>query len=670
MRGDAAGARVGETVDRDIPEARIRVPVLSSLATGVAVAIAVFLVAYERGTFALTSRQGLAIGLLWALALTALAAPSTFRALRGVAAVPAIALLALAVFSLLSALWASSTEAALSEFNRCVLYAAVYVLAVAAIRRRLIHAWCDGIAWGVTALGIVSLGSRLAPGVVNGGGSFDFLPIAYIRLSYPIGYWNALSVIIAIAIPLLLRGATAPRPPLVRALYVLPIPALTATMYLTSSRGGALAAGASVLALILLSARRWAVIAAVVVGGATSALSVHALVVRRELVNGPLASAAAVSQRGSAAVQIALACVLAAAVYGLATYGWSRFGRPVPLAAERFVAIGALVATLAAVIAVHPIRQFDAFRSTSAPSTASADYVQAHLLSASGNGRWQLWTSGIKEFRAHPLAGGGAGSFQEWWLQHRPLALFVQDAHSLYVEMLGELGVIGLALVLAIVAAAAIAAARIVRYGDGRTRADGAAVAAAFVAFLVAAGVDWMWEVTAVSAAALIALALLARLSPVVQHERVGETTDVWRSGMIRPEAAVAAWIGGAVLLAALFYAEAAPLLAQRKVEASYAAVRGGDARRAYTSALDARDVTPWAASPYLQLALVDEEVGRFGRARNWVDQAIQRDSKNWQLWLVASRLAAKQGQIETAQRDLSRAAALNPLALGQGAVR
>jgi hypothetical protein len=657
-------------VDRDIPEIRIRARMLSSLATRLAVAVVVFLVAYERGTFALTSRQGLAIGVLWALALSALAAPWTFRALRGIVAVPAIALLALAVFSLLSALWASSMEAALSEFNRCVLYAAVYVLAVAAIRLRHIHAWCDGIAWGVTALGLVSLGTRLAPGVVNGGSSFDFLPIAYIRLSYPIGYWNALSAVIAIAIPLLLRGATAPRPPLVRALYVLPIPALTATMYLTSSRGGAVATGVAVFALILLSARRWAVIGAVVVAGATSALSVHALVVRRELVNGPLASAAAVSQRGSAALQIALACALAAAVYALATYGWSRFGRPVPLVAERVAAALALVATLAAVIAVHPVRQFDTFRSTSAPSTASANYVQAHLLSASGNGRWQLWTAGIQEFRAHPLAGGGAGSFQEWWLQHRPLALFVQDAHSLYVEMLGELGAVGLALVLAIVAAATIVATRIVRYGDGRTRADGAAVAAAFIAFLVVAGVDWMWEVTAVSAVAFITLALLARLTPVARHERIGETTDVWRSGMIRPEAAVAAWIGGAVLLGGLVYAEAAPLLAQRKVEASYVAVRGGDPQQAYRAALGARDVTPWAATPYLQLALVDEEVGRFGRARNWVDQAIERDSKNWQLWLVASRLAAKQGQIETARRDLARAAALNPLALGQTAVR
>jgi hypothetical protein len=642
---------------------------LSSVATGAAVAGAVFVVAYERGTFSLTSRQGLAIGVLWALALTALVAPWTFRALRGLVAIPAIALLALAVFSLLSSLWGSSTEDALAEFDRCVLYGALYILAVAAIRRRQIHSWCDGIAWGVTAFGVVGLASRLAPGVVNSGSPFDFLPIAYIRLSYPIGYWNALSALIAIAIPLLLRGATVPRPLLVRSLYVLPIPALTATMYLTSSRGGALAALVAVLALILLSARRWAVVAAVAVAGAASVVSVHALVVRPELVNGPLASAVAKSQRGGAAVQILLACALAAGAYAVLTYGWSRFGRPVSLVGERLAAAITVIVTVAAVVAVHPVRQFDSFRSTSAPSNESANYVQAHLLSASGNGRWQLWTAGIEEFRAHPFTGGGAGSFQEWWLQHRPLALFVQDAHSLYVEMLGELGVIGLALVLALVAAAAVAAARIVRYGDGRARADGAAVAAAFAAFLVAAGVDWMWEVTAVTAVALLALALLTRLTPVAHHGRAAETTDVPRSGMIRPEAAVAVWIGGAVLLASLVYAEAAPLLAQRKVEASYAAIRGGDPRHAYASALDARDVTPWAATPYLQLALVDEEGGRFSRAKSWIDQAIDRDSRNWQLWLVAARLAAKQGQIEAARRDLARASALNPLGLGETAL-
>ena len=69
--------------------------------------------------------------------------------------------------------------------------------------------------------------------------------------------------------------------------------------------------------------------------------------------------------------------------------------------------------------------------------------MRSHLLSANGSGRWQFWESAVDAFQATPLLGHGAGSYEAWWAEHGSLAVFVRDAHSLYLETLAELGVLG-----------------------------------------------------------------------------------------------------------------------------------------------------------------------------------------------------------------------------------
>ena len=71
----------------------------------------------------------------------------------------------------------------------------------------------------------------------------------------------------------------------------------------------------------------------------------------------------------------------------------------------------------------------------------------------------------------------------------------------------------------------------------------------------------------------------------------------------------------------------------------------------------------PWAASPYVQLALVYEQAGRLRAARAAIGSAIDRDSHDWSLWLVRARLETKAGAIDEALRSLERAQRLDPLA-------
>jgi O-antigen ligase len=98
------------------------------------------------------------------------------------------------------------------------------------------------------------------------------------------------------------------------------------------------------------------------------------------------------------------------------------------------------------------------------------------------------WRVAVEDGAAHPLRGSGAGSFDDYWREHRPLPAFVRDAHSLYLETTAELGLVGLALLLCALGTPLVAAVT----APDRTRF--ATATAAYVAFLVHAGLDWDWE--------------------------------------------------------------------------------------------------------------------------------------------------------------------------------
>ena len=125
----------------------------------------------------------------------------------------------------------------------------------------------------------------------------------------------------------------------------------------------------------------------------------------------------------------------------------------------------------------------------------------SRLVSAQSN-RYEYWRVAVNEFGDAPLRGGGSGSFRTVWLRERPIDETVRDAHSLYAETAAELGLVGL-LALLVFAGGIVAMAR---------RSVGAAGAiGALAVFAIHAGLDWDWELPALT---LVALTLAARLAP------------------------------------------------------------------------------------------------------------------------------------------------------------
>jgi O-antigen ligase len=325
--------------------------------------------------------------------------------------------------------------------------------------------------------------------------------------------------------------------------------------------------------------------------------------------------------------------------------------RPAALAGYAAAAAVVLGAALA-IGASHPVRQFEAFKAAPRPpARGEEDFVQSHLFSANGSGRWQFWETALDQFGDRPLRGHGAGSYDAWWAQHGSLAVFVRDAHSLYLETLGELGVVGLTLLaLALLSVLATAVAGLACAGPAE-RTTRAALLATAATFLVAAGIDWMWELPAVGAVGFACLGLLAGLGvgPAEQAPAPG-----WRRRL-------ALGIPAALFGLALIVGQGIALVKETRLDGSQAAVRRGDTGAALRAARAARDIEPWAATPYLQLALIEEQAGALAAAEARIRQAIERDRTDWRLWLTAARIQTKRGHIHAARRSYERARALNP---------
>jgi O-antigen ligase len=154
----------------------------------------------------------------------------------------------------------------------------------------------------------------------------------------------------------------------------------------------------------------------------------------------------------------------------------------------------------------------------------------ARLSSAKGS-RSDHYRVALDGLRAHPLWGDGAGGFEVRWMRERRVPIRVRNAHSLYHETLGELGLIGAGLLLLFLASLVAAAIRSRLRPRSLSRSQSAAVAAACSVWLVHSGFDWDWQVPALTGTALV---LAATLFPY------GRRSDGPENGNSPPDASAA----------------------------------------------------------------------------------------------------------------------------------
>jgi hypothetical protein len=624
---------------------RRRWPDLLRFTLGPLIAFLLVLDAVNGGGSPLAARSVAALLVWWGLLLAIAFGLGPRAHVPRIALACAGLLLAFALLAGLSTGWSPSAERAFAELDRVLLYTGVLLLPVVLARPGDASRWADGMAGATVVVALLAVGQRLFPGIFPADHLADVLPNAATRLSYPLGYWNGLAIFVALGLPLLLRAAVSSRVPLFRAVAVASVPVLAATMYLSSSRGGVAVAVVGGLVFVVLSSRVRA-LAALVVGGIGSGAAIAVLSGRSVLVDGPFGTSSAESAGLEAALLILAISVLCGLAYMALTAAVTERLR-VPLVVWAVLA----VVGIGGVIAAHPAARIREFKAPPPAQTLPGSIpVDTHLSSGNGSGRWQFWSAALDEFSAHPLAGGGAGSYEPWWAQHGTLDWFVRNAHSLWLETLAELGLIGLLLVASPFALGLVAGLARLRRQAVADRSTVAALLAVLVGFGVGAALDWIWQLPAIAAIAMLALGLLvgpatASPEPVAAAPRMRFSA--------RAAIVVVAWL--------VLCVQAIPFLAGQEVDGSQSAARSGDLAKASDRAQSAVAIQPWATSPRLQLALVQEEAGRIDLARREVAGAIARDDQDWRLQLVAARLAVKAGDIPGARRYLARARALNP---------
>lgn len=308
------------------------------------------------------------------------------------------------------------------------------------------------------------------------------------------------------------------------------------------------------------------------------------------------------------------------------------------------MAIGAVILLVAALAVGAPGRVSDAwgeFKEGGGPGEGSE-----RLSSAAGESRYQFWQSTLDENATAPLIGTGSGTFQFWWAREGDEAETVRDAHSLYMQTIGELGIVGILLLLSFLAWVFVCGLRVALLSDAAERSRLAAALAGFSVFLMTAAVDWMWQVPVVPVAALVlACGLL-----------------VSGGDRVKPKLSVPWRVGVAVASLLAIVAIAIPLASLSLTRQSQASVRGGDYAAALEDARSAQNVEPAAATPRLQQALVLELMGDLPAAEAAAREAVDRESTNWRLWLVLSRIAAENGRADAAVAAYKKARSLNPL--------
>jgi hypothetical protein len=547
------------------------------------------------------------------------------------------ALTLLGSVALVSAAWASGgLGSVLPQAQLIALYVAV-LAAVLTLIRRATHALL-AIWVSLVGVSLVALGTRLFPA----GGVRDDTS-GNNRLYEPLGYWNSLGLWAAMGLCLGIVIATRVRSPLLRAAAAASTVPCAGALYFTFSRGAWVALAVGLLAALILDPRRLGLVARLGLIAPWPAAAVllasrsHALTRAQ-----PVLSEARSDGRSLAFALLAVA-VAAALVAASLDQAERRF--PVPMRARQ--AFAWILAALCLLMLAGGVLRFGApwtiadraAHRFAAPPPSSTSDLNARLFDASGSFRIDLWRIAWQDARHHPLVGSGAGSYASKWFQDRPVALDADNAHSQYLETLAELGPLGLALLLTACGAPLIAAWR------ARRHPLAAGATAAYVAFLVHAGVDWDWQLAAVSLAGLgcgAALLIMARGS------RSSPPNTLVR---ILPAAAGVALAGFA-----LWSLHGSYPLGQARDAAD-----NGDWVAAESHAAEAvARVGGSSARPWQLLGEAQTARRKPGAALASLRVAVARDPAAWEAWYDLAQVAKGAER----RKATAKALALNPLEL------
>lgn len=634
------------------------------------VAAVLVLLGLDYGGFTAPATAAVAISVWWVIAL-GLALGLVPRAwIPRTAVVAGILLVVLAALTTTSIGWAFDRGLAFAEAVQIAMIAGAFLLSILLSKRGEGRSWMRGVGFGLFGIILLALVSRFFPelgddreltaslGEIVGG-----------RLSWPLGYWNAIGAVAALyaVLAVFFGGSGSSR--LWRALSTASLPATLTVFYLCSSRGALVAALIGIVLLVALGPGRTRKVTTLLIGFLGGIPPIFVASRSYDLVHAQPTPQADEQGLVLLAVTLAATAVCFGAAYLLdkrlqrssipRTIGWSLTATVIAL-------------VVASAVIADPVERFETFTEAPTETPGISDnsaYATEHLLGGGGNGRWQLWSSAFRAAESEPLGGVGAGGFATWFKQDGDIWFKTIDAHSTPLQVLAELGIPGFLLFALFGLIVGIAGVR--RFRDGpytekmgealNEEAEGSEPdwselgvwLSLLLAGLVAISIDWSLEFPVVSISLMITAAMLCgpayRVEPTPERESRGGS--LLYTAILVPLAAVAitmAWKQHD---------------ASTSIEASQKAFSDGRPEEALKKALAAIDAEPWAGEPYSQAAAVFQSDGRPLAALRYARMATQESPQETSFWIQRATIEARVGLEGPALRSLQRAEATDPAA-------
>jgi hypothetical protein len=534
------------------------------------------------------------------------------------------------VWTGLTILWSALPDRSWDYFNRGLAYfafAVVGAFAGSALSTR-VGAWLLGALVGVTCLW--ALAGKAVPALYE-----DYGRLA--RLRSPVGYWNALALVMVFGLPIALWAATSRRHSrVVRAGAVVGVYALVIALVLTYSRGGVLA-GLVALALWFAFTRyRFESLAALVAGGVPAAVVCGIAL----LLPGIAQDGQPHSVRVQDGAVFAVVFLLDAGVAFAAAYFLHY--RPGPERERLLLRVAAVVAiacVAAGIVAVSA-------RGNPLGGTTAVGSGPSRLGESSLNNRWGWWKEAWHGFAGEPIGGTGAGSFEVVHRKFRDSRVDVRETHSLPLQFASETGIVGLALWAGAMAVGLLGAWRALGRLAGDECEAALAMGIALPAFLVHGLLDYDWDFVALAGPVLFVIGFLlaAGRTPVSVGRRY-----VWAAAVV-----LVAWAG--------LYSIAAPRVAAARVDHAYSEIESGSLEKAVSQAKSAHSLNPLSIAPLQAWASAEEGLSNFARARQLYAQAVDLQPLNWTSWYQLGLYDREVlGHDEAARRELEHALELDP---------
>jgi hypothetical protein len=587
------------------------------------------------------------------------------------ARVALLAFLALVALNYLSILWSASPGSALQASNQLVLYAAVaWTFAILPWTPRaaaaLLGAWAIGVAV-FCAIGLIqaTTASLLDPFFVSE------------RYATPLLYPNATGALAVMGMwPAMIFSSRRELPVWLRAAFLGIAVFLAEFSLLPQSRGALVGLIITTPIALAVASDRLRLLSRMLIIGGGLAISVPRTVAVDDAVNAGHHVAPVLEHAANGMLLTSVGALLIGALLALAENRWGKAvspqaahgldqAPPVKRSRLRLGRGGSFAAAAAVILLLAAATVAAAPRITHYVDTASRRYLSTgstRIFSTTPEQRVDYARVALHLFVHAPILGVGAGNFGRHYDGLRHFDLHSQYTHNLTLRVMSETGIIGLALFIVVIGAITVGLVARIRANLGLIRACCAAALLVVAYFLVHASFDWLDEYPVLAAPALAlpmaALALGQRrvdTEPTPANSRLRVQLARLRSHRL---ARVGAHVAALAVGAALYVALSGSYLSNRYVERAFATYQ-----QRPTAALNdlrsAEKLNPLSVDPITAEGTISLYLAQPARARAAFVRAIARQN-DWYPWLELALLDAEEGRFATASKDLDTAAVLD----------